>query len=83
MIGMTPPGRLGLLEQTASAISFLASDDSSFCTAIDLGVPLSMRGDPPLLGRKILQCHDLATAATKPALLFLVACRLDLKQSRA
>jgi hypothetical protein len=29
------------------------------------GVPLSMLGNPPLLDRSILQCHDLATAATQ------------------
>ena len=29
------------------------------------GVPPSMLGNPPLLDRTVLQCHDLATAATE------------------
>jgi hypothetical protein len=44
----------------------LAEVNGAFCFGMKLcGVPLSMLGDPPLLDRTILQCHDLATAATR------------------
>jgi NAD(P)-dependent dehydrogenase (short-subunit alcohol dehydrogenase family) len=35
-IKMTPMGRLGRAEEMASAIFYLASDESSFTTGIDL-----------------------------------------------
>jgi hypothetical protein len=45
---------------------FLRSVNGGFFFGMSLcGVPLSMLGNPPLLDRRILQCHDLATAATQ------------------
>jgi hypothetical protein len=39
--------------------------NGGFCFGVSLcGVPRSMLGNPPLLDRSILQCHDLGTAAT-------------------
>jgi hypothetical protein len=44
---------------------FLRAVNGGFFFGMSLcGVPLSMLGSPPLLDRRILQCHDLATAAT-------------------
>jgi hypothetical protein len=44
---------------------FLRAVNGGFFFGMSLcGVPLSMLGNPPLLERRILQCHDLATAAT-------------------
>jgi len=46
--------------------NFLHEVNGAFCFGTSLcGVPLSMLGNPPLLDRTILQCHDLATAATR------------------
>lgn len=43
---------------------FLATTSGAFCYGMSLaGVPLTMMGNPPLLDRSRLQCHDLATAA--------------------
>jgi hypothetical protein len=43
---------------------FLRAMNGGFLFGMSLcGVPLSMLGNPPLLDRRILQCHDLATAA--------------------
>jgi SMI1/KNR4 family protein SUKH-1 len=45
---------------------FLRSVNGGFFFGMSLcGVPHSMLGNPPLLDRRILQCHDLATAATQ------------------
>jgi hypothetical protein len=45
---------------------FLRHVNGAFCFGMSLcGVPLSMLGNPPLLDRMMLQCHDLATAATR------------------
>lgn len=45
---------------------FLCEVNGAFCFGMSLcGVPPSMLGNPPLLDRTILQCHDLATAATR------------------
>jgi hypothetical protein len=45
---------------------FLRAVNGAFCFGMSLcGVPPSMLGNPPLLDRTILQCHDLATAATR------------------
>ena len=45
---------------------FLRAVNGGFLFGMSLcGVPLSMLGSPPLLDRRILQCHDLATAATQ------------------
>lgn len=45
---------------------FLRAVNGGFFFGMSLcGVPLSMLGNPPLLERRILQCHDLATAATQ------------------
>jgi hypothetical protein len=45
---------------------FLHAVNGAFCFGMSLcGVPLSMLGNPPLLDRTVLQCHDLATAATR------------------
>jgi len=45
---------------------FLHAVNGGFFFGMSLcGVPLSMLGNPPLLDRRILQCHDLATAATQ------------------
>src|SRR5579872_3584720 len=42
---------------------FLRAVNGGFLFGMSLcGVPLSMLGNPPLLERRILQCHDLATA---------------------
>jgi hypothetical protein len=44
---------------------FLRAVNGGFFFGMSLcGVPLSMLGNPPLLDRRTLQCHDLATAAT-------------------
>jgi hypothetical protein len=44
---------------------FLRAVNGGFFFGMSLcGVPLSMLGNPPLLDRRSLQCHDLATAAT-------------------
>jgi hypothetical protein len=44
---------------------FLREVNGAFCFGMSLcGVPPSMLRNPPLLDRTILQCHDLATAAT-------------------
>jgi hypothetical protein len=44
---------------------FLRAVNGGFLFGMSLcGVPLSMLGNPPLLDRRSLQCHDLATAAT-------------------
>ena len=44
----------------------LAELNGAFCFGMSLcGVPRSMLGNPPLLDRTILRCHDLATAATR------------------
>src|SRR5262249_13271349 len=46
-------------------VDFLREVNGAFCLGMSLcGIPPSMLGDPPRLNRKILQCHDLATAAT-------------------
>jgi hypothetical protein len=46
-------------------VDFLRAVNGGFFFGMSLcGVPLSMLGNPPLLDRTILQCHDLATAAT-------------------
>jgi hypothetical protein len=46
--------------------NFLGAVNGGFFFGMSLcGVPLSMLGNPPLLDRRILQCHDLATAATR------------------
>jgi len=45
---------------------FLCAVNGGFFFGMSLcGVPLSMLGNPPLLDRRILLCHDLATAATR------------------
>jgi hypothetical protein len=45
---------------------FLQAVNGAFCFGMSLcGVPLSMLGNPPLLDRTRLQCHDLAAAATR------------------
>lgn len=45
---------------------FLRAVNGGFFFGMSLcGVPLSMLGNPPLLERRLLQCHDLATAATE------------------
>jgi hypothetical protein len=45
---------------------FLRAVNGGFFFGMSLcGVPLSMLGNPPLLDRRVLQCHDLATAATR------------------
>jgi 3alpha(or 20beta)-hydroxysteroid dehydrogenase len=38
MIGMTPMGRLGKVEEVAAAVAFLAGDDSTFITGSELHV---------------------------------------------
>ena len=44
---------------------FLQAVNGGFFFGMSLaGVPQSMLGNPPLADRRILQCHDLATAAT-------------------
>jgi hypothetical protein len=44
---------------------FLAAINGAFCFGMSLGgVPASMLGTPPLLDRRSLRCHDLATSAT-------------------
>jgi hypothetical protein len=46
-------------------IDFLHEVNGAFCFGMSLcGIPPSMLGKPPLLDRSVLQCHDLATAAT-------------------
>jgi hypothetical protein len=43
-------------------VDFLRALNGAFCFGMHFcGVPLSMLGDPPLLDRTILQCHDLVT----------------------
>jgi hypothetical protein len=45
---------------------FLQAVNGGFFFGMSLcGVPQSMRGNPPLLDRRILQCHDLGTAVTQ------------------
>jgi len=45
---------------------FLREVNGAFCFGMSLcGIPPSMLGTPPLLDRTLLQCHDLATAATR------------------
>src|SRR5215470_8448815 len=45
---------------------FLRAVNGGFFFGMSLcGVPLSMLGNPPLLDRRILQCHDLGAAATR------------------
>jgi hypothetical protein len=47
-------------------VEFLRAVNGAFCFGMSLcGVPLSTLGKLPLLDRTILQCHDLATAATQ------------------
>jgi hypothetical protein len=44
---------------------FLVSVNGAFCFGMALaGVPATMLGTPPLLDRRSLQCHDLASSAT-------------------
>lgn len=46
--------------------AFLRAINGGFFFGMSLcGVPLSMLGNTPLLDRRLLQCHDLATAATR------------------
>jgi hypothetical protein len=53
------------LEIPAIYADFLSVVNGAFCFGMSLcGVPPSMLGNPPLLDRAVLQCHDLATAAT-------------------
>jgi hypothetical protein len=57
-------GRFGIQVPEMYA-EFLRVVNGGFFFGMSLcGVPLSMLGNPPLLDRRILQCHDLATAAT-------------------
>jgi hypothetical protein len=52
---------------------FLRHVNGAFCFGMSLcGVPPSMLDSPPLLDRSMLQCHDLATAAT----LWIQECRV-------
>jgi hypothetical protein len=45
---------------------FLREANGAFCFGMSFcGVPPSMLGNPPLLDRSVLQCHDLATAVTR------------------
>jgi hypothetical protein len=53
------------IEIPAIYSAFLREINGAFCFGMSLcGVPQSMMGDPPLLDRTVLQCHDLATSAT-------------------
>lgn len=53
------------IEIPAIYAEVLAELNGAFCFGMSLcGVPRSMLGNPPLLDRSILQCHDLGTAAT-------------------
>jgi hypothetical protein len=57
-------GRFGL-DVPAVYAEFLAAVNGAFCFGMSLaGVPASMLGSPPLLDRRRLQCHDLASSAT-------------------
>ena len=62
-----PEMYVSFLQQMNGAIPF----GMSLC-----GVPLSMLGDPPLLDRTVVQCHDLATAAKDWITEYRVAARL-------
>lgn len=47
-------------------VEFLRAVNGAFCFGMSLcGIPHSMLGSPPLLNRRILQCHDLSTAAIR------------------
>jgi hypothetical protein len=47
-------------------VNFLRSINGAFCFGMSLfGIPRSMLGTPPTLDRSVLQCHDLAIAATE------------------
>jgi hypothetical protein len=54
------------IQVPAIYVDFLRAVNGGFFFGMNLcGVPLSMLGTPPLLDRRILQCHDLAAAATR------------------
>src|SRR5436305_1142470 len=54
------------IQVPAMYVQVLAAVNGAFCFGMPpCGVPPSMLADPPLLDRKNLQCHDLATAATR------------------
>lgn len=53
------------LQVPAPYAAVLRAVNGAFCFGMSLcGVPPSMLGNPPLLERRLLQCHDLAMAAT-------------------
>lgn len=54
------------LQLPAMYIDFLRAVNGGFFFGMSLcGVPLSRLGNPSLLNRRVLQCHDLAMAATQ------------------